>query len=136
MLNPHQISLVKKELQFQTSRSGGKGGQNVNKVETKVELLFNVSGSLALSPMQKDQILNKLSNRINEEGYLKLSESSSRSQFQNKELVIEKLIALLNKALHVQKKRKATKPSKASKLKKLEGKKKRSEVKQLRKKIF
>lgn len=136
MLATEQIQLIKREFDFKTSRSGGKGGQNVNKVETKVELSFNVSDSKVLNEEQKQRILLKLAARINENGELKITEEKHRSQLENKLTVIDKCIELLNKSLHVAKKRKATKPSKASKQKRIEGKKKRGEIKQNRRKLF
>jgi ribosome-associated protein len=136
MLATAQIELLKKEFTFKTSRSGGKGGQNVNKVETKVELSFNIEDSKVLNDVQKNLLLEKLSSRISEGKMLKLTEEKHRSQLENKMAVIEKCIGFLNKALHIPKKRKATKPSKASKQKRIEGKKKRSETKQNRRKLF
>lgn len=136
MLATAQIELIKKEFSFKTSRSGGKGGQNVNKVETKVELSFKIADSIVLNDVQKERLLLKLAHRINENGELKITEEKNRSQLENKMAVIEKCIDILNKALYIPKKRKATKPSKASKQKRIEGKKKRSEVKQNRRKLF
>lgn len=136
MLATAQIQLIKKEFSFKTSRSGGKGGQNVNKVETKVELSFNIADSKVLNEEQKERLLQKLHSRITESGELKVTEEKHRSQLENKLEVIEKCIAILNKALYIPKKRKATKPSKASKQKRIEGKKKRGEVKQNRRKLF
>jgi ribosome-associated protein len=136
MLTSEQVNLLKKELDYKTSRSGGKGGQNVNKVETKVEVSLNVKNSFALSKSQKERILEKLTNRISEEGLLKLTEEKHRSQLANKEAVVEKLVELLNRALKVQKARKKTKPSKSSKLKRRESKEKRSELKKTRKRLF
>lgn len=131
-----QIKILKKELSYKTSRSGGKGGQNVNKVETKVEVAFDVTNSFALNEQQKQLVLSKIKSKLTDEGLLKLSEEKHRSQLANKEAVIEKLVKLLNKSLEIPIKRKPTKPTKASKAKRREGKKHRSELKQSRKKLF
>lgn len=130
-----QINLLKKELRYKTSRSGGKGGQNVNKVETKVEISFNVNKSIALTDFQKLLIAENLKNKISEEGLLKLTGNKYRSQLENKEDVVKRLINMLTNALKTKKERKATKPSKSSKVKKADTKKRRSETKQMRKKI-
>jgi ribosome-associated protein len=135
MLIEEQVKNILRETSFKTSRSGGKGGQNVNKLETKVEIEFNVSVSESLSPVQKETIISKYAG-ISAEGLIKLVSSAHRTQLENKEDVKEKLIALLNKLLKPVKKRYATKPSKSSKLKKLDSKKKRGEIKNLRKKLF
>ena len=108
----------------------------MNKVETKVELSFNINTSKVLNDAQKERLLLKLHHRITDGGELKITEEKHRSQLENKLAVIEKCIEVLNKALHVPKKRKATKPSKASKQKRIEGKKKRGEIKQNRRKLF
>jgi ribosome-associated protein len=129
-----EIKILKKEVGFQTSRSGGKGGQNVNKVETKVEIEFDVATSYALTFSQKATILKKYPNLI-DGSIIKLIGNKSRTQLQNKEEAQVKLIALLNKLLKPVKKRVPTKPGKGAKEKKLTNKKFRGEKKQLRKKI-
>ncbi|MDP9961158.1 alternative ribosome rescue aminoacyl-tRNA hydrolase ArfB [Chryseobacterium lathyri] len=122
-----------KELSFKTSRSSGAGGQNVNKVETSVTVLWLVAGSEFFNDYQKELIQTKLKNRINAEGYLFLTVSESRTQLMNKNKAIEKIIEIVDKALIVPKKRLATKPSKGQKQKRLDTKKKISEKKENRK---
>ncbi|MFN1216723.1 alternative ribosome rescue aminoacyl-tRNA hydrolase ArfB [Chryseobacterium kwangjuense] len=122
-----------KELSFKTSRSSGAGGQNVNKVETSVTVLWPVVESEFFNEHQKELIQNKLKNRINAEGYLFLTVSESRTQLMNKSKAIEKILELVDKALIVPKKRVATKPSKGQKQKRLDTKKKISEKKENRK---
>ena len=102
-----------KEITFKTSRSGGKGGQNVNKVSSKVELNINIKSSALFTEEQKATLLNKLSNRINSDGVLQVVTEEDRSQLRNKEKSVEKLIALLNNALQKVKVRKPTKPGKS-----------------------
>jgi ribosome-associated protein len=119
---------------FSASRSSGPGGQNVNKVSTKMELRFQVENSALLTDSEKLVVLEKLANQINNEGFLVLTCQTTRSQITNKELVIEKFYALLAKALTPRKKRVATKPGKASKERKLKEKKIVSQKKTLRKK--
>lgn len=134
MLTDEQILRIFKELHYQTSRSGGKGGQNVNKVETKVTISFDVAASEALSQTQKATILKKYSGLVNE-SVIQLTGNTHRTQLENKEEAKDKLITLLNKLLKPVKKRVATKPGKAAKEKKLQSKKRTGEKKQLRKKL-
>lgn len=121
-----------RELSFKTSRSSGAGGQNVNKVETAVTVLWKVGVSVFFNDDEKALIQEKLKNRINAEGYLFLTVSESRTQLMNKNKAIEKIIDIVNKSLVVPKKRTATKPSKAQKQKRLDTKKKLSDKKENR----
>ena len=123
------------ECTFKTSRSGGKGGQNVNKVETKVELLFDISASKLFTDEQKETLLGKLSARIIDESVLQLTSSTERSQLKNKERAIDKAIELIQKALKPKKPRKATRPTFESIEKRLSDKLLKSMKKQLRKRM-
>jgi ribosome-associated protein len=120
------------EFTFTASRSSGPGGQNVNKVSSKIELRFNVTESKLLTGEEKEIIQSKLASKINSEGEIILVAQSERSQLMNKEKVIEKFYLLIAKALTPVKKRKPTKPSKAAKEKRLEEKRMQAEKKDRR----
>jgi ribosome-associated protein len=132
------MNLTKKdfssELEFKTSRSSGKGGQHVNKTESRVSLFFNVTESTILSEEEKETLQQKLS--LSQEGVIQISSEATRSQHKNKEKCILKFYQTLEKALLKPKKRKASKPSKAAIRKRLKEKKRRSEIKQNRKLDF
>ena len=132
MLNDRDFS---RELQFSASRSSGPGGQNVNKVNTRVELRFHIASSALLSEEEKIRLLEKLAKKINSEGELILVSQTERSQLKNKEKVTERFYSLLTRALTPRKKRKPTKPSQASKEERLEEKRKQAEKKERRKRL-
>ena len=125
---------IYKELLFKAVRSSGAGGQHVNKVSSKVELYFNLASSLAFTEIEKQLLLKNLSNRINNEGILKMYSSESRSQHTNKEKVVKRLFKMIEKGLIIPKKRKPTKMSRAQKIKRLDNKTKQAIKKLLRKK--
>ena len=125
-----------KEFIFNASRSSGPGGQNVNKVSTKVELRFNVLHSDLLSENEKEILLTRLEKKINSEGFLIIVSQSERSQLKNKEKTIEKFYTLLKKSLTPVKKRKPTKPDAAAIEKRLEEKKMNAEKKLRRKEVY
>lgn len=122
------------EVFFQTARSSGKGGQNVNKVETMVEAYWPVAVSAFFTEEQKQLIFQKLANRINNEGVLIIKSQESRSQLANKKTALEKMLVLVNTAIVKAKKRIASKPSKGMIQKRLDGKKQQGEKKLRRRK--
>ncbi|WDF79498.1 alternative ribosome rescue aminoacyl-tRNA hydrolase ArfB [Mucilaginibacter sp. KACC 22773] len=127
---------LQKEINYKTSRSGGKGGQNVNKVSSKVELLFDVASSALFTEDEKALLTGKLQNRSNKDGLVQVICDEERSQYLNKEKAVERLIALLGRALQVQKVRKPTKVSKAAKAARLDNKKRQSAKKENRGKNY
>lgn len=126
---------ISSEIKFKTARSGGKGGQNVNKVETMVEGYWHITGSQLFTDEEKKRITEKLLNRVNADGYLLVKSQEDRTQLGNKQRVIKKMNLLVHNALKINKKRKATKPAAAIKEKRLASKKKAGEIKQSRKKV-
>ncbi len=130
----NNITIPEHELEITASRSGGAGGQHVNKTDTKITIRWNVKSSSALSDEQKQIILEKLQSRITEDGDLIVHNSESRSQQQNKKNALNNLAAIIRGALHVQKKRIATNVSKALKEARLKSKAHRSSIKQMRNK--
>lgn len=127
-----RLHLPRAELEFRASRAGGPGGQHVNTSSTRVELLWNVRTSPALDDAQRAALLERLASRVDGQGNVRVVASDSRSQRQNRERAEERLAALLRDALVVRKKRRPTKPSRASKEERLAGKKKRGERKRNR----
>lgn len=127
------FGLLCTEISFSTARSGGSGGQHVNKVETKVILKWNPSASEFLTEKQRDRLVRKLAKKITNDGDLVIYHQTERSQLKNKAKVVKKFREILKDAFHTPKKRKKTKPSKSAKLKTKKNKKNRSQLKKNRK---
>lgn len=127
---------LQREVTYKTSRSGGKGGQNVNKVSTKVELLFPIEASQLFTDDEKQLLIHKLHSRFNKDGLLQIICDEERSQLLNKEIALERLIQIISQALIVPKARKKVKISKAKKAARLDAKKLHSAKKESRRKGF
>jgi ribosome-associated protein len=127
-----QLTLPLAELEYRASRSGGPGGQHVNTSSTRVEVWWDVAGSPSLSDDQRSRLLTRLASRLDTTGQLRLVSSGSRSQLRNREEVTERLRDIVAEALHIPKKRKPTRPSRAAKAARLEGKRHRSTIKRER----
>jgi ribosome-associated protein len=133
MLTGEQEKKLLRECVFRTSRSGGKGGQNVNKVESRVEITFSLPESETLTEAQKELILSKHP-ELGSEGTVSFTSSRFRSQLENKEDAKKKLLSFIARGLKQPKKRRASRPTRSSKEKKLKEKKQRGEIKALRRK--
>jgi ribosome-associated protein len=129
------IAIPEGELRFETSRSGGPGGQNVNKVESRVALLFDLAGSPSLDDEQKRRVATRLKNRINKDGELRVVCQTHRTQEANRRAAVARFLEILAEALKQPKKRRAVRRSAASKRRRLEAKKQRGQIKELRGKV-
>lgn len=128
------ITIPEHELQITTSRSGGAGGQHVNKTETRITVRWNVKSSTAITEEQRQYLLERLESQLTSEGDIVVHNSESRSQQQNKKNALNNLAAIIRNGLHKPKKRVATKISKALKEARLKSKAHRSKVKEMRSK--
>ena len=126
------LSIPRSELQYRATRSGGPGGQHVNTSSTRIELLWDLANSRAVDDAQRERIRVRLAARLDADGMVRVVASDRRSQQQNRQAADERLAALVKHALHVPKKRRATKPTKAAKERRLSEKKKHSDKKRLR----
>lgn len=129
------VRIPRTELEVRATRSGGPGGQHVNTSSTKIELRWNPGRSVALSEAQRERLLASLSTKLDGDGWLRLTASEHRSQLQNREAAEARLVAIVKGALVVPKVRRPTQPTYTSRVKRLEGKSQRSDVKQQRKRI-
>ena len=126
------LSISRTEIEYRATRSGGPGGQHVNTSSTRIELLWDLNGSRAITDEQRERIRVKLASRLDSDGMVRVVASDRRSQGQNKQAADERLAALIIHALHVPKKRKATKPTRAAKERRLLSKKRQADKKRNR----
>lgn len=131
----NHLAIQMKDIDMQAIRAQGAGGQNVNKVSSAIHLRFDINAS-SLPTMYKQRLFNSKDSRINSDGVLVIKAQQHRTQEKNKQAALERLADVINKAITVQKKRYKTKVSKSAKRKRVDTKKKRSQVKQLRSKNF
>ena len=129
------VEIPGSELELTVSRAGGPGGQNVNKVETRVQIGFRVAGSPSLSNLQQEQLLQTLRSRLDSDGTLRITVDATRSQFSNRDIALERLAAILSAGLKPRKKRIPTKKSASSHRRRKETKRKIAEKKKLRKSL-
>ncbi|MBA2684895.1 MAG: aminoacyl-tRNA hydrolase [Gemmatimonadaceae bacterium] len=127
-----EVSIPRDELFLRASRSGGAGGQHVNTSSTRIELLWHIAATRALPGAVRDGVLNRLRKRTNADGYIRIVSSEHRSQLRNREAAEERLVKLVRSALTVPRARRKTAPTRASKVARLESKKRRSEIKKRR----
>jgi len=129
------LSIPASELEFRFSRSGGPGGQRVNRRETRVELLFDVQGSPSLNEKQRDRLLKRLASQIDRNGILHIVAHTHRSQLRNRQEAIERFVRLLQRGLRARRRRLPTKVPPQVMEQRLDRKRRRSEIKELRKRI-
>lgn len=127
-----ELSIPRAEIQYRASRAGGAGGQHVNTSSTRIELLWDLPRSTAVTEEQRERIRTKLAQRLDSDGMVRVVASDRRSQGQNKQLADERLAALVKHALHIPKKRRPTKPTRGSKERRLAEKKHHSDKKKTR----
>ncbi|HET7372474.1 MAG TPA: alternative ribosome rescue aminoacyl-tRNA hydrolase ArfB [Gemmatimonadaceae bacterium] len=127
-----ELAIPRNELEYRATRSSGPGGQHVNTSSTRIELLWDLTGSQAISDEQRERLRMKLVSRLDSDGRVRVVASGRRSQRQNRHEADERLAALIKYALHVPKKRRVTKPTRAAREKRLADKKRRAEIKRER----
>ena len=129
---PYGVVVPAAELELRTSRAGGPGGQHVNTTESRVELTWSIAESRALSPVQRQRLLDRLASRASADGVLRLTASEHRSQHRNRAAVIARFQAIVGEALTPPRTRRPTRPSRAARQRRLDAKRHRGEIKRLR----